>query len=231
MIPFLFSMDNLPFTIAVCVMLAISFLEGIGMIFGISFFGIFEILFPFHGDEDKTQAPAPRSLFGNLWALIQYGRVPAILLIVIFLTAFGLTGLLIQFMAKSIMGHYLPWFMAIWPALVIALPFACISAMILSKIPFREMEGSFAVPEGSFIGKVATITLGTAKKGEPAEAKLRDPYGKTHFVMVEPDGEGEQFDQSTHVLLVKKEGSIFKGIKNPNRALINEMITEKIDES
>ena len=226
MIPFLFTMDNLLFTIAICMMLAISFLEGIGIIVGISFFGIFEILFPLHGDEDKPQASKSRSLFGNLGELIQCGRVPAILLIVIFLTAFGLTGLVIQSMAKSLLKHYFPWFIAIWPALLIALAFACITAIILSKIPFREVEGSFAVSEDSFIGKVATITLGTAKKGEPAEAKLSDPYGKIHFVMVEPDREGVQFDQSTNILLVKKQGSIFKGIKNPNRALINEKINE-----
>lgn len=224
MIPFLFSVDNLPFTMAICVMLVISFLEGIGMIIGISFFGIFEVLFPLHGNEDKQQGPASGSLVGNLRVLAQVGKMPAILVIVVFLTVFGLAGLSIQFILKSLLGHCFPWFMVICPILVIALTFTFILAMILLKIPFRDLESSFAVPEDTFVGKVAIITLGMAKKGEPAEARLLDPYGKNHFVMVEPDREGDQFDQFMHVLLVKKEGSVFKAIKNPNRALVNEKI-------
>ena len=106
---------------------------------------------------------------------------------------------------------------------IIALIIVRVVAAILSKVYMKKIDDSYAVPEETFIGKVAIITIGTAKKGQPAEAKLRDQYRKTHYVMVEPDGE-DQFKQSTQVLLVRKEKFIFKAIKNPSKVLNNKDI-------
>ncbi|MEZ5581571.1 MAG: DUF1449 family protein [Candidatus Competibacteraceae bacterium] len=38
-----------------------------------------------------------------------------------------------------------------------------------------------------FIGRVAVITLGTAGYDSPAQAKLRDQHGQTHYIMTAPD--------------------------------------------
>ena len=78
-----------------------------------------------------------------------------------------------------------------------------------------------AVSHNSFIGRVATVVIGTAKQGEPAQAKLLDQFGRTHYVMVEPDIQGEELTAPTAVLLVSLEGSVFRGIRNTTDALVN----------
>ena len=44
----------------------------------------------------------------------------------------------------------------------------------------------------------------------------------THYVMVEPDLEGESFSSPSAVLLVRNAGAVFKVIANPNAALVDD---------
>ncbi|MEL6964311.1 MAG: OB-fold-containig protein, partial [Pseudomonadota bacterium] len=73
----------------------------------------------------------------------------------------------------------------------------------------------------SFVGRVATITLGSARLGQPAQAKLQDQHGQTHYVMVEPDRQDITFEQGSRVLLVARARGVFRAIKNKNNALID----------
>ena len=41
-------------------------------------------------------------------------------------------------------------------------------------------------------------------------------------MMAEPDVEGEEFKTGTHIILVKKNNSIFRAIKNPSNSLFDE---------
>jgi len=66
-----------------------------------------------------------------------------------------------------------------------------------------------AISFNSLIGRVAIIILGEAKKGYPAQAKVKDAYGKYHYIMVEPDIETETFSEGTAVLLVRRVSNIF----------------------
>ena len=65
------------------------------------------------------------------------------------------------------------------------------------------------------------ITLGAAQTGSPAEGRLTDEHGQSHYVMVEPDVEGERFEQGTHVLLVRMDGARFRVIRNPTDSLVD----------
>ena len=71
----------------------------------------------------------------------------------------------------------------------------------------------------SLVGRVATITLGTAKHGHPAEAKVKDQHDQTHYLMVEPDALEQEFAQGTKVLLVRKQGAVFYVINIEHDAL------------
>ena len=69
-----------------------------------------------------------------------------------------------------------------------------------------------AVSIDSLVGRFAVLDLGTSKKGSPARAKVLDIHGHPHFVMVEPDNEGQQFTSGEKLLLVRREGDVFKAI-------------------
>jgi len=78
-------------------------------------------------------------------------------------------------------------------------------------MPKDETE---AVAEKSFIGRVAVITLGKSSKDNPAQAKLTDKFGTTHYMMVEPDIEGDEFQKGDQILIVKQTSSGYKVINN-----------------
>ena len=70
-----------------------------------------------------------------------------------------------------------------------------------------------AISTDSFIGHTATITLGTAKTGSAAQGKFKDKYGTSHYLMLEPDNQTDEFPQGSSVLIVRKAGAVFYSIQ------------------
>ena len=81
-------------------------------------------------------------------------------------------------------------------------------------------DESTAVSDLSLIGRAGVITQGIASKGNAAEAKVRDSFGRIHYVRVEPDMANDSFEQGAAVLLVKKQGVCYLGIRNPHPELL-----------
>ena len=67
--------------------------------------------------------------------------------------------------------------------------------------------------QDAFVGTTGTIVMGTARCGHPAQARLRDAQGQSHYVMVEPSTPEEVFETGTDVLLVERHGAVYHGIK------------------
>lgn len=234
MLELLFAPQTAPFAIALALMLLIALLEGVGLLFGIAFSGIVDNLLPDVDvpDLDVPDVDAPDvdldvdldgpeigggGPFTQLLGWLSFGRVPALVLLVAFLTGFGLSGLLVQSSASSMFGFLLPAWLAVLIALAVALPVTRYLGIGLGKImPKEETE---AVSRNQFIGKVAIITRGEAKRGLPAEAKLKDHFGQVHYILAEPDSDGDVFVAGTEVLLVRQTGSSFRVIENTHAAL------------
>ena len=222
MINFLLASQNMPFTVALAVMLIIAFLEGVSTLLGAGIFSFIDSLLPELDIDADIDSPDFESsgLFSKLFSWLRIGEVPAIMLLVIFLTAFGLIGLGFQSFAQRTLGSLLPGSFASIIAVLLSFPIVRLCGGILGKImPKDETE---AVAETSFIGRIAVITLGHASPGNPAEAKLSDKFGQAHYVMVEPDESDERFDNGTRVVLVSQQGAIFKAIRNKSDALVDD---------
>ena len=226
MINFLLTSQNMPFTVALAVMLILAFLEGVSTVLGAGIFSFIDSLFPdldvdadIDADIDSPNFEST-GLFTKLLSWFRIGQVPAIMLLVIFLTAFGLIGLGLQSCAQRTLGSLLPGSFAWIPAALLGFLIVRFLGGILGKImPKDETE---AVSETSFIGRIAVITLGSASNGNPAEAKLKDQFGQMHYVMVEPDESDEIFENGTPVVLVSQQGAIFKAIRNKSDALVDD---------
>lgn len=215
-----------PFTIAIGVMLAIATTEAMGTLFGISPSGLVDQMLPdidVDADVDiDADADAPDADGGGMlssvlgWLCV--GRVPFLVLLVAFLTAFGLAGIVVQTGTFSIAGLYLPLILAVPAAMFLALwPTRWLAMTLAAWMPKEETD---AVSSCTFIGRVATITRGIARSGIPAEAKLRDSHGQMHYVLVEPDNPGASFEQGSEVLLTSQSSAIrFKAIANTNALL------------
>ncbi len=218
MIEFLAASANLPFTVALALMLLIALMEGVGTVLGAGFSTLLDALLPnIDLDVDGPEVESGTGLTRFLgW--LRIGKVPFLVLLVVFLTAFGLAGLAIQAFVHNVAGMLLPAWVAIFPATLIALPVVRLTAGAVAHIfPRDETE---AVSSQSFIGRLATITVGTARPNSPAEAKLRDAYGQTHYVMVVPDQE-EELPAGTEVLLLRPHGSQFRVLRNTHKALVD----------
>ncbi|MEM1139476.1 MAG: YqiJ family protein [Pseudomonadota bacterium] len=168
------------------------------------------------GANAPDMAATPGAL-SQLLGWLCVGRVPVLVLLIVFLTAFGLAGLVLQASAEALLGRPLPALLAVIPALVVAMPAVRVSGLTLAKVMPKEQTE--AVSQKRFIGKVAIVIRGTARKGEPAEAKFSDRHGQTHYALIEPDTDDETFIEGTQVILVKQTGSVYRAIRNRSAGL------------
>ncbi|MDM8558299.1 YqiJ family protein [Candidatus Parabeggiatoa sp. HSG14] len=218
---FILDPHNMPFTMSLGIMLGIALLEGITTILG---FGLSSLLSSFLPDTDihvnqniDTGEIGSESSLGKLLSWLNIGRVPIMILLVIFLTVFGLTGYTLQAISMNIVGWMLPALPVALVVFFLALPMVRVLGQGVGKImPTDETE---VISEDTFIGRLASITLGTAKKGRPARAKFKDNYGTTHLIMVEPEKEDEEFTEGNVVVLVERIGGKFLAVRNINPLL------------
>ena len=227
--------ENTPFAVALAIMVFLGFIEGMGMVIGLGISDLLDSMLPeVDIDADLEPGSTPDisasdgveighvdqvGPFTRMLSWLRVGRVPILILAVIFLLAFGLGGLILQGAASFLLGSPLPTILAVIPALFFGVGSMNVFGGLAEKIIPRDE--SSAVSHDSFVGRVATITLGTAKRGSSAEGRLHDQYQQAHYVMIEPDTQGEELFQGDEVLIVRKEGSVFMAIANPNSALVD----------
>jgi hypothetical protein len=139
---------------------------------------------------------------------LHVGKLPFTILLMLFGLCFGAGGIALQSLMRAQSGAFLSPGLAALFAFLLSLPLLRLSGMILR--PLLPREESEAVSSDSFVGLQAQITLGTARRGQPAEAKVRDKWGKTHYISVEPQDENSSFAAGSLVLLLTKQGHVFR---------------------
>lgn len=234
----LLAAENLPFSVALALMCLIALLESIGVVLGLAPSEFVDSVLPDFDAPDldgpdielpdaganvalgtDLDVPAMETggFFTKLLGWLSFGKVPALIWLILFLASFGLSGLIAQAMAKGILGIYLPSFVATIPALMIGAPVTGQLGKVLAHIlPKDESE---AVSRDAFVGRVAQIIRGTASVGNPAEAKLTDKFNLTHYVLVVPDIETQSFEAGDDVLIVRKDRNVFRVIESQSLAL------------
>ena len=146
------------------------------------------------------------------------GKVPVLMLLVLFLTIFGLLGFFIQSLIFGIAGFYLPSLIAVIVVWILSLPILRVFAKGLYKI--LPKDETTAINQSELIGRVGVITIGTASTDKKAEVKVKDTHNQTHYVMVFSDND-EILNQGDFVLLVSHDGVNFRGIRNTNGVLVD----------
>jgi membrane protein implicated in regulation of membrane protease activity len=201
--------QTVPFGVALGLMIALAVVEGIGLFSAMSPSQWLENLVP---DVD-----APDGLDGALgW--LHLGRVPVLVLLILFLLGFALCGYAAQLVARGLLGAYLPAWLAAAPALLAGLTTVRgLGALLAYIIPRDETS---ALNEEALVGRAGFVTQGTARRGQAAEVKVRDHLGRSYYLRVEPDLEGDEFPEGTAVLVVKKLGATYRGIHNPHPDLL-----------
>jgi hypothetical protein len=192
MLEFLMAPENLPFAVALLLMLMIGAVEALGLGVGAAHLDV-------HADADV-----------DVLGWLGVGQVPLLMLIVVFLALFGLIGITLQQIVAAMAGVPLAPWNASAIAVVASLPLLGVCARGLARVVPRDE--TTAVGLDSLIAKRATVTVGTARRGSPARAQVRDVHGQTHYVMIEPNGDDQSLAAGETVLLVRREGDIFIGL-------------------
>lgn len=216
MIGLILASENMAFSIALALMLMIAVLEGVAALFGAGVSSALDSLLPDsdispHTEVGQIDADTALSRFLG-W--LRIGEVPLLMLLVVFLLSFGLLGLLLQGAVQNTLGFLVPAWLAVPTVFMLSLPLVRLGGGVLQAIMPRDETS--AVSEDSLLGRIAVITLGNARAGYPAEAKVRDQHGYSHYIQLEPDGPDDEFVQGDEVLLLSRQGSVYKAILNPN---------------
>lgn len=199
----LLSGDNVPFLAALLLMLLIGVVEAAGLGGGLG-----------DGVDGDLDADGP-----SILSWLNVGRLPMLMLIIVFLFSFGMLGLIGQQLAAALFGRPAPWLLATPLAFAAALPITRIFGAGVSRILPRDETS--AVSRESLVGRVAVVVTGRASAGSAAQARVRDQHGQSHYVMVEPDDSGDTFPEGSSVLLVRHAGARYFAIPNPSASLLD----------
>jgi hypothetical protein len=203
----LFAAETWPFTVAAFLLLLIAVIEGLAMLLGASLSGWLQ-------DAIPDSADGPHGSFDQLLGWLYVGRVPLLVLIVLFLAGFALSGFAMNLIVHRLFGFWLTPWVAAPLALFATLPLVRMFGTGLARL--IPQDQTYAVSFESLIGRVAVIVSGTARVGYPAQARVVNEHGQNLYVMVEPDTEGVTFQSGEGVLLNKQiSGSRFSGAVNP----------------
>ena len=200
MFDFLAAPANLPFAVALQVMLLIGLVEALGL-------GASAAHLDIDADADG----------GDLLGWLGVGQVPLLMLLVVLLALFGMIGIGVQQLADALFGSPLSPWLAAPLAFIASLPLLGVCAGALARI--MPGDETTAVSLDSLVGKRAEVTVGAARRGSPAQARVRDAHGQTHYVMIEPVSDDAQVRAGETVLLVRREGGIFIGLSEGDALL------------
>ncbi|MBL0915863.1 MAG: YqiJ family protein [Sphingopyxis sp.] len=191
----LLASENVVFSAALLLMLLIGAVQATGLFGDIDGMDI---------DADGDAGVADALL---AWAGI--GRVPFLMWLVLFLALFGALGLGLQQLMTGLTGGPGSNLLMVPLTAVAALPPTGVAARVVGRI-FPSLETT-AIDRDELIGLYAEISIGTAREGHPARATVTDLHGQIHQIMVEPDSSDQSFQTGEKLLLVKREGELFKG--------------------
>lgn len=247
MLEFLFHYANLPFVIALGLMLGLGAVELISLLMGGSMGALSHDTgdvaidvnldpgvdvdvpdFDFDanlGTNLDINADAPLDVHGHhgvdasgsilqqSLGWLHLGRLPLMIILVLAFFSFGSAGLLTQSIVSTSTGHLLPSILAAIPALIVMVFFVRFAGLgLLAVMPRDETQ---AVHSRSFVGKEAVMVIGTATVQKAAQAKLRDQYGQTHYVMVHSRDEGVELTPGMRILIINQKQTRFRAIVHP----------------
>jgi hypothetical protein len=201
--------QTFPFGVGFALIVGIALIEGLGMLVSMS---------PSHALDDLLPEIDGDSGLDRVLGWMHLGRVPALVLLLLFLSGYTIFGYSLQLVAHGLFGTYLPALAAGMLAVPAGLATVrALGALVAHIIPRDETS---AVSEQTLLGRVGVIVAGQARRGLAAQARVRDSLGRSHYMMVEPDLDDDVFEEGVQVLIVRKSGAFYRCIANPHPSLM-----------
>lgn len=133
-------------------------------------------------------------------AWLGLGQTPFVIWLGAVLTGFGLGGLGLQVIATELIGTALPAGLAAVPAFVAGIGLARATGGVFARlIPKTESSAQTA---RMLSRRRGTVTQGTARRGGPAEVRVADRHGNTHYLRAEPLRDGDSIPRGHEVFVL-----------------------------
>lgn len=227
MTEFLFSGNMIPFTASIAIVLGLVLLELIVLLLGSSLLSFDADALELDADGLDLDADGPDfdadaaeidaegvELSGGSAALSAWlglGRVPLAIWVASLLTGFGLSGFILQSAANGLLGFTLAAPIAALIAAAPALGFTRhLSGFLGHIIPKTETS---AVSKRGMGGQHGVVTQGTARRGQPAEVRIKDRHGNMHYLRVEPYEDDTELPQGTEVYVIRNRDGSFRAME------------------
>jgi membrane protein implicated in regulation of membrane protease activity len=196
--------DVRPFAISAAIMLTLGGIELLTMIVG---FSISELI-----GKDFALETESHSAIGGLFLWINAGRLPLLILMILALGMFAITGFLLQAIAHSV-GTAVPVALAALAAAAISLPAIRVTSRGIARVIPRDE--TYVVDEADFVGHVGEVSIGPLDQGLPGKVRLKDVFGNWHSVAARASPESTPLPVGASVLLVDRDARSFIAISAP----------------
>jgi hypothetical protein len=197
--------DVRPFAVAAGIMVVLGGIELLATLVG---FSLSEII-----GKDITAETDTESGLGGLFLWINAGRLPLLILIVLALGVFSITGFFLQGLAHGA-GLSIPVWIAAIAAAGFSLPLIRITSRAIARIIPRDE--SYAVDQADFIGRVAEVSVGPLDQGLPGRVRLKDVFGNWHSLVARAGPDSTPLPVGASVLLVDRDAKSFIAISAPD---------------
>lgn len=185
----------LPFSIAAAVLLLLALLEVLVLALGIT---VSEGLDELFADGDASAGLPGLSLLS--W--LGFGKAPFLVVLVVILAAFSISGMVVQTLAIELLGLAVWTPLAVLIALAVTLPTASWLVQRLAKlIPSDETSG---ISRQDLVGQTGVMSQGVATQKNTAEAKVVGPKGLSRWIRVRAE-RGETLSPGDPVRVVAKD--------------------------
>jgi uncharacterized membrane protein len=208
MFNFLLHPSNIPFAIALAVLAGVLLLELIGLLVG------FSTMIDTDSGVDAALDASPSGFLTQGLDWLNVGEVPLAAWLAVFAGFFSATGYAIQGGTRMMF----PTPLVAAAAVIVSVIGAREVSRVLRRTLFRE--DNTAISADHLVGNLATVTLGHGRRGQPTQAKVRDTYGMSHYVLVEPELDDDVFEPGSSVILLRREGPKYFAVTNSTEAVI-----------
>ena len=202
--------SNLFFSVSLCLMLLLGIVECLLLIIGSTSQGFLDQFIPdqlLETHPPNVELNADHGVFVQFLDWLYLGRVPVLVWLIIFLTTYALFGFIVQAIFYNFTQTYFPLWIIAPACFILCMPIVRICAAIIAKI--IPQDETTAIHSDELIGRTAQVILGEAKQHYPAQAKVIDQFGQTHYILVEPESD-ETFQQGQNVILTQRTKNGFQ---------------------
>jgi len=195
--------NNLLFSIPVSIVMIIAILEGVLTLIGFGMSATLDSIFPEVDIPEVDISDIDNGTsFSEIFGWINKGRVPVLIIFIIFFTSFGLIGLIIQNYYFSLHSEYFNQFFVFIISFCLSLPITRYLSSIIGRI--MPKDETSAISNELFVGNIAEIVIGKATHNKFTEAKFKDTFGQTHYIRVKALIEGDSFEKGDKVFIHSK---------------------------